>query len=100
MKRVEEKEIERRERAHCAGGDEKKAGVKGAAMLSDFAGEPDRGESHQRGKEQHHQAQTVDAEGKVDVPIGANRKRCDRLVAALVCLEAEIEEHSCAERQA
>ena len=99
MKGVEEKQIERRERAHRAGRDEKQTRVKCVSMLRDFAGKPDGGESNERREEQHHQAQAVDAESEIDVPVVANRKRRDHFVSAVrVAFESEAEQQRRAER--
>ena len=49
-------------------------------MVRNLAGEPNRGEEHERGEEQHHQAQAVDPEGEIDVPIAVYRKRRHHLI--------------------
>ena len=57
-------------------------------VLGDFAGEPDGGEGDDRGEEQHHQAQAIDAEGEVDPPLAADRAGGDELKTALAGFEA------------
>ena len=88
VKGVEEKEIERSECADGAAGNEEEAGVEGVFVLRDFAGEPDGRERDDRGEEQHHQAQTIDAESEIDPPIAADRTRGDELKTALARFEA------------
>jgi hypothetical protein len=56
----------------------------------DLAGEPDRSKSDERREQEHHQAQTVDPEGEVDVPIAADRIRGHHLETALAAFESEI----------
>src|SRR2546423_6002150 len=98
VKGVEEKQIERRERAHRSGGDEKQARVKCVSMLRDFARKPDSRESNERGEEQHNQAQAVDTEREIDVPVVANRKRRDHFVSAVrIAFEPEEEQQGRAE---
>ena len=98
VKCVEEKQIERRERAHRSGRDEKQARVKCVSMLRDLAGEPDGGESNERGEEQHHQAQSIDAESEIDVPVITHGKRRHHFVSAVrVAFEPEAQQQSRAE---
>ena len=75
VKGVEEKEIERSECSHGAGGNQQEAGVEGVFVLGDFAGEPDGRERYDRREEHHHQAQAIDAEGEIDPPLAADRQR-------------------------
>ena len=79
VKGVEEKQIERSECSHGAAGNEEKAGVEGVLVLRDFTGEPDRGQGHDRGQQHHDQAQAIEADGEVEVPVGRNRERTDIL---------------------
>src|SRR5205085_7777354 len=97
---VEGKKIEGRERPPRPRCDEKEAGVKGIAILRNFAGEPDGGESHQRGEKQHHQAQAVEAESEIDIPLGTDPERAHHLVAFVVRVEAEIEDRGGGKRYA
>jgi hypothetical protein len=58
--------------------------------LRDFAGEPDSCERYQGRKQEHHQAQAIDAQGEVDVPIAADRIRGHHLETALAPFESEV----------
>ena len=88
VKGVEEKEIDRSECSHGAAGNEEEAGVEGMFVFGDFAREPDGGERYDRGEDQHHQAQAIDAEGEIDPPIAADREGGDELKTTLPRFEA------------
>ena len=61
VKRVEEKEIERSERADCAAREEEETGVEETLRFLDRRGEPDGAKQDKGGKKKHDQTEPIGA---------------------------------------
>ena len=86
---VEEKQIERSEGAERAGRDEQEAGVKGVLVLAIFPVNQTAASVTIAVKQDHHQAEAVEAEDEVQMPICADRDGGDEAEALVRALEAE-----------
>ena len=83
MEHVEEKEIDRGERPDAARRDEQERGVEPVGVFFRRAGHRHRGDRHERGQQQHDQAQPVGSQRERDPHRGNHWHRGNELVRSL-----------------